>query len=109
MPQYALRLPEDLYERATQMAREQGVSLNQFLLYAVSHMVADIEARSFFDKHGRPSREDAKATLKTLLAKVPKRPPDEGDQLESGQPVASKSRATTRALKSPRGGSTAKK
>lgn len=112
MPQYALRLPDDLYERAFAMAREQGVSLNQFFLYAVSSMVADIEARSLFEKRRKPSRDEAQANLKSLLDRVPKSPPDPGDEVEPEKPVRSKTggsiRGTDKVKPSRRGAATRK-
>lgn len=40
----ALRLPRSLHKRAAEFARRDGVSLNQFLLYAVANLVGAREA-----------------------------------------------------------------
>lgn len=82
MPQYALRLPDDLYQRAATAAKEQGVSLNQFLLYAVADMVAEVEARRFFEERLKGlSPETARRHLGSILDRVPDREPDPGDEL----------------------------
>jgi uncharacterized protein (DUF433 family) len=39
MPRYALSLPQQLKQRAEAIARRQGVSLNQFILWAVAEKV----------------------------------------------------------------------
>ena len=85
MPQYALRLPDDLYQRATALAREQGVSLNQFLLYAVADMVSAVEARHFLDerRHGL-TVEAARKQLSSVLSRVPAAQPHPGDELPPG-------------------------
>lgn len=40
MARYALNLPANLKEEAAKLAKEQGVSLNQFILWSVSEKVA---------------------------------------------------------------------
>lgn len=82
MSQYALRLPEDLYQRAAAAAKDQGVSLNQFLLYAVADMVAEVEARRFFEERLKGATpEVARHHLRGILDRVPDRDPDPGDEL----------------------------
>jgi len=49
MSQYSLRLPEDLNNRATELAKHQGASLNLFFLYAISSTVSGNEARELFE------------------------------------------------------------
>ena len=39
-----LRLPTSLHEQCVKMAREEGTSLNQFLLYAVAEKVGEKNA-----------------------------------------------------------------
>ena len=42
MPRYALRLPQQLKQKAEELARQQGVSLNQFILSAVADKVGSL-------------------------------------------------------------------
>lgn len=81
MPQYPLRLPEDLYQRSQHLADQQGVSLNQFFLYAVANMVAEIETRSFFQTRSSMTSEAATIAGLSVLDKVPHATPVAGDEL----------------------------
>ena len=42
MSRYALSLPQQLKQRAEEIARQQGVSLNQFILWAVAEKVGSL-------------------------------------------------------------------
>ncbi len=50
MARYALNLPVKLKEEASKLAKEQGVSLNQFILWSVSEKVATM-SHSLDDPH----------------------------------------------------------
>jgi uncharacterized protein (DUF433 family) len=41
---YPLNLPADLKQDAVQLARQQGISLNQFFLWSISEKVAELKA-----------------------------------------------------------------
>lgn len=43
-----IRVPEDLKDRIEKVATLQGVSINQFALYAFTKEIADLEASSYF-------------------------------------------------------------
>ena len=45
MARYALNLPTQLKQQAEQWARQQGISLNQFILWAVSEKVGNLESQ----------------------------------------------------------------
>lgn len=45
MSRYSLSLPTDLKRQAERWAAEQGVSLNQFILWALAEKVGDLEQR----------------------------------------------------------------
>ncbi len=81
MPQYPLRLPEDLYQRSQHLADQQGVSLNQFFLYAVANLAAEIETRSFFHQRSSLTPEEASVVGLSILDKIPNLPPLAGDEL----------------------------
>lgn len=42
MPRYALNLPQELKQEAEKLARQQDVSLNQFLMWSVAEKVASL-------------------------------------------------------------------
>ena len=75
MSQYSLRLPTDLYEKSARLAKEQGVSLNQLFLYAISNTVGKLEAEEFFKfRSSGISEEAAKKGALDVLRKVKSRP-----------------------------------
>ncbi len=77
MSRFSLRLPEDLHRRVAAQAHEQGVSINQFLVYAISSAVTEMEARAFFaERAGRYTDADFEA----VLGEVAARPPLAGDE-----------------------------
>jgi uncharacterized protein (DUF433 family) len=45
VPRYSLNLPLQLKQQAESWARQQGVSLNQFILWAVSEKVGSLESQ----------------------------------------------------------------
>lgn len=83
MSVFALRLPDDLKDKAAVQAAKAGVSLNQFIAVAVASRVgAQAEAERYFAAraaHVVPGR--AKAVLVRAGADTP--PPAE-DQIELG-------------------------
>ena len=77
-----IRVPEDLQRRLDKVATLQGVSINQFALYAFTKEIADLEASSYFQNVLRGV--DKKTMVKEMdriLASVPDRPVPEWDQL----------------------------
>ena len=87
--QFPLRLPKELHADIQQLADEQGVSMNQFLLYVVAGKVSEMKQnREFFEKRaaGR-SRQESADGLKRILNKVPPSAPlVPGDELPTFEP-----------------------
>jgi hypothetical protein len=79
---YPLKLPASVKAAAARLAREDGVSLNQWIASAVAQKVGAVEtAAEFF----RRRAVDAKpGDLSTILARVSDRDPDPGDELPEG-------------------------
>jgi hypothetical protein len=75
----SLKLPSSVKEAAAELAREDGVSLNQWMASAVAQkVVAGETAESFL----RRRADDPTGTkLKEFLARVPDVPPQAGDEL----------------------------
>ena len=76
---YPLKLPASLKETAARLAKDDGVSLNQWIATAVAQKIGAVEtAAEFFDRRG------AKATpvdLARHLDNAPDAPPQPGDEL----------------------------
>ena len=80
---YPLKLPRSIKEAAARLAREDGVSLNQWIAAAVAQKVGAAEtAAEFFAR--RAEGHDL-AALDDVLARVPDRAPEPGDE-RPGEP-----------------------
>ena len=77
---YALRLPLSLKAGAEQVAREDGTTLNQFIVSAVAEKLAAMKTADYFTQ--RAQRGDSAAAL-AFLSRNGGLPPDEQDVLPS--------------------------
>lgn len=77
---YALRLPVSLKAGAEQVAREDGTTLNQFIVSAVAEKLAAMKTADYFTQ--RAQRGDMKAAL-SFLSRQGGQPPEEQDTLPS--------------------------
>ena len=73
-----VRLPENVHSQVKRLSREEGVSLNQFIVTSVSNEVVREETRDFF--RNAASHFDPKAFADALAA-VPDAPPAQEDAL----------------------------
>jgi predicted DNA-binding protein len=66
-----IRVPEELKERIEKLSESQGVSINQFALYAFTKELGEIETSSFFKHYYKgKTKESIYSNLNTVLAKV---------------------------------------
>src|SRR4051794_34620983 len=79
---YPLKLPASIKAAAARLAKEDGVSLNQWIAAAVAQKVgvAETAAEFFRRRAAGPSLDE----LEAVLARVPDRPPELGDELPEG-------------------------
>lgn len=78
MSALSLRLPKSLHEQLREVAQEEGISVNQFVMLAVAEKVASISAIEYLEKRAkRGSREK----FLEILSKVPNVEPEEFDKL----------------------------
>ena len=76
---YPLKLPTSIKNAAQRLAKEDGVSLNQWISVAVAQKIGVVEtAASFFE---RRSQSATGKTLSRLLRHAPNRTPDAGDEI----------------------------
>lgn len=79
---YPLKLPASIKAAAARLAKEDGVSLNQWIASAVAQKIGAVEsAAEFFAQRAARAKPGA---LKRILDKVPDNPPDPGDELPPG-------------------------
>jgi HicB-like protein involved in pilus formation len=80
MSQYALRIPDSLASYAKELAREDNVSLNQFIVMALAEKVSALKTEAFF--RARAERANPEKAW-SILDSVRKLPPIPGDELPS--------------------------
>ena len=79
---YPLKLPLSVKKAAQRLAKEDGVSLNQWIAVAVAQKVGTVEtAADFFARRSEGRRED----LAKLLRGAPNLPPVPGDELQANE------------------------
>ncbi len=75
---YPLKLPNSIKTAAARLAKEDGVSLNQWIASAVAQKIGAVEtAADFFRQRAGNARPQ---DLHNLLARAPDRPSDPGDE-----------------------------
>lgn len=75
---YPLRLPRSVKMAVEKLAKEEGVSLNQFVATAVAEKLTAMNTANFFAD--RKSRADFEA-FRSILTRDGGQPPREGDEL----------------------------
>lgn len=75
---YALRLPASLKREVERVARDDGTSLNQFIVTAVAEKLATLRTLDFFAE--RAARGDVEATLE-IMNRPGGEPPREDDRI----------------------------
>ena len=81
---YALQLPISLKETAIRFAKEDGVSLNQWIVAAVAQKIGAVEtAQAFLQKRAAQAVE---GDLVRYLDNAPDTPPDPNDELPPVSP-----------------------
>lgn len=78
MSNYALRVPESLFDYARKVAQEEQVSMNQFFVTAIAEKVSALKTEAYFRE--RQMRGEL-AGFDAWLAASPDAPPVAGDEL----------------------------
>lgn len=76
---YPLKLPASIKAAAARLAKEDGVSLNQWIAAAVAQKVGVVETAAEFFR--RRAGSATGAGLRAILDQVPDNPPEPGDEL----------------------------
>ncbi|MCY4058630.1 MAG: pilus assembly protein HicB [Gammaproteobacteria bacterium] len=79
---YPLKLPASLKETVVRLAKDDGVSLNQWIVVAVAQKVGAVEVASEF--LGKRASDAEPGALEGYLDDAPDVPPIPGDELPSG-------------------------
>jgi hypothetical protein len=78
MSALSLRLPKSLHEQLRELAKEEGISVNQFVMLAVAEKVAAISTIEYLE---RRAKRGNRVKFLEILRKVPDVEPDEFDRL----------------------------
>ncbi len=78
MSQYALRLPNSLFEHAKTLAKKEHASLNQLFVTAIAEKISALETEDLLS--ARAKLADKKSYTK-VLKKVKKKKPIIGDEI----------------------------
>jgi len=78
MATLSLRLPESIHRKLVDLAKKEGVSLNQLLSSAAAEKLAALMTEEYLAS--RAERASPRQ-FRAVLAKAPKRPPQVGDEL----------------------------
>lgn len=78
MSTLSLRLPDSIHRHIKEIAKREGVSINQFISTAISEKISAILTEEYLTARAESAKP---GTLKTLLDKIPDREPLAGDEL----------------------------
>ena len=78
MSALSLRLPNSIHQHIREIAKKEGVSINQFVSSAVSEKISAIMTEDYLKNRAKRAK---KSDLKKILDNVPKRKPILGDEL----------------------------
>lgn len=78
MSALSLRLPESIHRHIKEVAKLEGISINQFISSAVSEKISALMTEDYLkNRAGRAKKED----FKKILVNVPNRKPLSGDEI----------------------------
>jgi len=77
MSHYALRIPDSLAGYAKELAREDNVSLNQFIVMALAEKVASLKTEAFFRERAERANPEKALSILDSVKKLPPIPEDE--------------------------------
>ncbi len=78
MSALSLRLPESIHRHIKEVAKKEGVSINQFISSAVSEKISALMTEDYLKSRAKRAKKD---DFKKILAKAPDRKPIPGDEL----------------------------
>ena len=78
MSALSLRLPKSLHEQLRELAQEDGISVNQYVVLAVAEKVASQSTIEYLEKR---ARHGSREKLLAILNKAPDVEPEESDKL----------------------------
>lgn len=77
MSTISLRLPESLHAMVKRLAKEEGISINQFVASATAEKMSAFMTRDYLAER---AQRGSRAKFDAVLAKVPHAPPRDDDR-----------------------------
>ena len=74
----SLRLPESLHKRVRELAKQEDVSINQFITTALAEKLAVLMTVEYLEERGK---RGSRRKFRRALSKVRERKPDTADRL----------------------------
>lgn len=74
----SIRLSESLHKRIRQMAKAEGISINQFITLAVAEKISALATVEYLEER---ARRGSRQKFEAVLANVPDVDPEEYDKL----------------------------
>lgn len=78
MSTLSIRLPNSIHEKVKELAKKEGVSMNQLINSAVSEKLSALMTVEYLKERGKAGSREK---FEQVLSKVPDTKPDERDQL----------------------------
>jgi hypothetical protein len=78
MSALSLRLPASIHRHIKEIAKKEGVSINQFISSAVAEKISALMTEDYLESRAKKAK---RKDFKSILAKVPARKPLPGDEV----------------------------
>ncbi|GAB6042937.1 toxin-antitoxin system HicB family antitoxin [Endothiovibrio diazotrophicus] len=82
MTALTIRLPESLHQSIKELARREGISVNQFIASAAGEKMAAVATADYLRREAEQGNRHA---FDHFLAAVPDRTPEPGDEWDSNE------------------------
>ncbi|MFQ5435823.1 MAG: toxin-antitoxin system HicB family antitoxin [Anaerolineae bacterium] len=79
MSTLSLRLPDYLHNSIRELAKQEGVSINQLITLAIAEKMSALMTEEYLEKR---AKRGSRAKYEAVLAKVPDVEPEEYDRLD---------------------------
>jgi len=79
MSTLSLRLPEYLHNSIRELAKQEGISINQLITLAVAEKMSALMTEDYLEQR---AKRGSRAKYEAVLAKVPDVEPEEYDKLD---------------------------
>jgi len=78
MSALSLRLPDSIHRHIREVAKKEGVSINQFVSSAVSEKISALMTEDYLKNRAKRAKKE---DFRKISAKVPSRKPIAGDEI----------------------------